>query len=230
VALTVFELRNYTVRPGGRDALIDLFEREFIESQEVLGARVAATFRNLDDPNRFVWIRGFETMETRRAALDGFYGGPVWQRLRNDANATIVDSDDVLLLRPIGGTAWAHGDRAPLGATATAPSMLVAITYVLKPEAEAAFPAFFADDIAPALRDGGGDLIATLATEHSPNSYPRLPVRAGEHVFVVLLRYASVDAHIPNAGGAALNADAVSRFAAAPGTLRLQPTARSALR
>lgn len=227
--LTVFELRNYIMRAGGRDVLIDMFEREFIESQEVLGSRVVGTFRNLDDPNRFVWIRGFEDMEARRAALDGFYGGPVWQRLRNEANATMIDSDDVLLLRPVSSTAWAGGDRAPLGATAIPPTMILAITYFLTPEAEPDFPAFFAAEIAPTLRDSG-DLLATLVTEHSVNSYPRLPVREGERVFLALLRYPSVDTHVPNAGGAALNAEVGSRFVAPPQTLRLQPTARSALR
>ena len=72
---SVYEFRNYTMQPGQRDVLIDLFEREFIEPMQVLGARVVATFRSLDDPNRFVWIRSFDTMATRAAALDGFYTG-----------------------------------------------------------------------------------------------------------------------------------------------------------
>ena len=30
----VLELRQYTLKPGMRDILIELFEREFVESQE----------------------------------------------------------------------------------------------------------------------------------------------------------------------------------------------------
>ena len=91
--LTVFELRNYVMHPGRRDVLIDMFERNFIESQGALGSQVVATFRNLDDPDRFVWIRGFESMETRARALDGFYSGPLWQSLRSEAVFAQADLD-----------------------------------------------------------------------------------------------------------------------------------------
>ncbi|RZL06943.1 MAG: NIPSNAP family protein, partial [Rubrivivax sp.] len=35
----IVELRRYTLHPGQRDTLIELFEREFVESQEALGMR-----------------------------------------------------------------------------------------------------------------------------------------------------------------------------------------------
>jgi hypothetical protein len=34
VRYPVVELRQYTLRPGQRDVLIDLFDRELVESQE----------------------------------------------------------------------------------------------------------------------------------------------------------------------------------------------------
>src|SRR5687767_8691250 len=83
----VIELRQYTLHPGRRDRLIELFEREFIEPQEVLGMRVLGTFRDIDDPDRFVWLRGFDGMASRGEALPAFYGGPVWERHRDAANA-----------------------------------------------------------------------------------------------------------------------------------------------
>ncbi|HEU5251458.1 MAG TPA: NIPSNAP family protein, partial [Thermoanaerobaculia bacterium] len=52
----VVELRQYTLHPGTREVLIDLFEREFVESQEELGMSVIGQFRDLDDTNRFVWL------------------------------------------------------------------------------------------------------------------------------------------------------------------------------
>jgi hypothetical protein len=94
----IVELRQYTLHDGKRDALIDLFEREFVESQEALGMKVIGTFTDIDRPNRFVWLRGFRDMDSRLAGLSAFYGGPVWQAHRSEANATMVDSDNVLLL------------------------------------------------------------------------------------------------------------------------------------
>src|SRR5580698_2965519 len=96
----IVELRQYTLHPGMRDVLIDLFDREFIESQETLGMAVIGQFRDVDDPDRFVWLRGFHDMATRADGLKGFYCGPVWKEHRDAANATMIDSDNVLLLRP----------------------------------------------------------------------------------------------------------------------------------
>ncbi|MGW1106048.1 NIPSNAP family protein [Streptomyces sp. NPDC002540] len=58
----VIELRQYTLRPRRRDELIELFDREFVESQEDVGMSVLGQFRDLDDPDRFVWLRGFRDM------------------------------------------------------------------------------------------------------------------------------------------------------------------------
>jgi hypothetical protein len=229
VPLTVFELRNYVMQPGRRDDLITLFEDEFIESQEVLGSRVAGTFRNLDDPNRFVWLRGFETMETRARALDGFYTSELWRTHRNAANATMIDSDDVLQLRPLGDARWAWADRPPRGATAIPPSLIGLTTYFLRSNADAAFADFFSGEIAPALRDERVEIVATLATEHAPNSYPRLPIREDETVFAVITRHGAAD-HIPNIAGLGLGPVLQSHLIKPTETLRLQPTARSALR
>ena len=92
----VLELRQYTLRPGMRDVLIELFEREFVESQEALGMTLVGQFRDLDDPNRFVWLRGFADMTTRAQALHDFYGGPVWKSPSRSSQR----DDDRLRQRP----------------------------------------------------------------------------------------------------------------------------------
>ena len=75
----IIELRQYTLHPGKRDTLIDLFEREFIEGQEAVGMTLIGQFRDLDDPDRFVWMRAFKDMPARADSLQRFYCGPVWQ-------------------------------------------------------------------------------------------------------------------------------------------------------
>src|SRR4029450_5728460 len=61
----VVELRQYTLYPGRRDALIDLCDREFVESQEATGIVVIGQFRDMDNPDRFIWLRGFADMPAR---------------------------------------------------------------------------------------------------------------------------------------------------------------------
>ena len=50
--------------------------------------RIIGQFRDLDNPDRFVWLRGFPDMATRAQVLQAFYGGPVWKAHRDIANAT----------------------------------------------------------------------------------------------------------------------------------------------
>ena len=100
LASPVVELRQYTLNPGQRETLIALFDREFIESQEATGMTVIGQFSDLDRPDMFVWLRGFDSMDVRKEALAAFYDGRVWTAHRDAANATMIDSDDVLLLTP----------------------------------------------------------------------------------------------------------------------------------
>jgi hypothetical protein len=98
-------LSNCTATPctrGRREELIELFETELLHTQEAVGSRVLAQFRDLDHPDTFTWMRGFRDMDHRRRALMAFYGGPVWAQHRDAANATMIDSDNVLLLTPEG--------------------------------------------------------------------------------------------------------------------------------
>ncbi|HET7865773.1 MAG TPA: hypothetical protein VFL86_15325 [Burkholderiaceae bacterium] len=53
----VVELRQYTLHAGQRDVLIDLFDREFVETQEAVGMTVMGQFRDLDDADRFSPLR-----------------------------------------------------------------------------------------------------------------------------------------------------------------------------
>ncbi len=232
---SVLELRQYTLHPGQRDVLIELFEREFVESQEAVGMDLVGTFRDLDRPDRFVWIRGFRDMPSRAAALQAFYGGPVWVAHREAANATMIDSDNVLLLRPAGAACFPKPSRQrePIGTPVRPQSRVVATLHAFAAPVDDAFRRFFDDELAPALTDAGLSPIARLETESSENTFPRLPVRTGEHVFVWFARFD--DAGALRVAEARLAASPrwtalKARINASTERLVLEPTARSLLR
>jgi hypothetical protein len=156
----VVELRQYTLRPGRRDELVELFEAELLEPQEQAGMQVLGTFRDLDRPDRFVWLRGFPDMAARARSLAAFYGGPVWARHRDAANATMLDSDDVLLLRPVGGTV-----RLP---AAGDDPVLTAEVLLLRRPVDEAFLGFHAAEVEPVLERAGSRRLALLETEPAP--------------------------------------------------------------
>jgi hypothetical protein len=192
ICCPVVELRQYTLVPNGREALIALFEREFIETQEATGMTVIGQFRDLNNPDRFVWLRGFSDMETRGAQLQEFYGGPVWKAHRDAANATMIDSDDVLLLRPATPTSGfhlEHASRAPLGSATDREGLLVATIYHLDKTKGADFVVFFESEIRPNLTKSGVSVLASFVTETHPNTFPPLPVREDANVFVWFSRF-----------------------------------------
>ena len=186
---SVFEFRQYTLYGGKRDTLISIFEEHFVEPQEEVGSHVIGTFRDVDDPDRFVWIRGFEDMPRRAAALEAFYGGPVWKEYRQAANATMVDSDNVLLLKPAGS------DRSVfLPSQADRPGVYCASIYYLNGTDPDAFARFFESIMVPWLSQHHVRPVAKLVSEGEPNNFPKLPVREREKVFLWLARWKDQDA------------------------------------
>jgi NIPSNAP len=235
-ACAVVELRQYTLHPGQRDVLIRLFEREFIGPLEGAGMTVMGQFHDLDRPDRFVWMRGFVDMARRAQGLAAFYGGPIWSAHRDAANATMIASDNVLLLRPAhaGASIRLPPDR-PAGAAARATSArIVATISPLARPADRARIAAFESRLAPALKDAGARLLGCYVTETGANSFPRLPVREGEHVFIWFAAFADaaeyerfIARQRASAAWHSLVAEWERGLVAAPETLCLAPTARS---
>jgi hypothetical protein len=224
---SIVELRQYTLHPGQRDVLIELFEREFLEPQELAGMTLLGQFRVAGDADRFVWLRGFTDMETRAAALDSFYNGPVWAAHRAAANATMIDSDNVLLLRPaVSGSGFriTRFDPFPTGASASPRSTYVAGIRHLEEAANR-------DDFVHAERtaggvaaaNAGGSAVAWFVSERSSNSYPALPVREDANVIVSF-------ASFPNAARADEYVNNLRLLNGSSEVLRLAPTPRSRLR
>jgi hypothetical protein len=241
VRYPVVELRQYTLRPGQRDVLIDLFDREFVESQEAAGMAIVGQFCDLGDPDRFVWIRGFDSMPSRARALASFYGGPAWKAHSARANATMIDSDNVLLLRPVtahSGFPAPAGARLPAGHAPAAPSHILVTIYYRDRPFDQAFADFFDRQARPALTRTGAVPLACLQTEHAENTFPALPVRTGENVFVWLARFASpahLSSHLHQIERSRNWQDRVLPILSAMITgehqeIQLAPTARSLLR
>ena len=194
----IVELRRYTLRPGKRETLIALFDRELVETQEECNMAVIAQFRDIDHPDVFTWLRGFSDMDSRKAALTAFYDGPVWISHRDAANATMLDSDNVRLLRPVNtasGLETRRANRPKVDATSIPPGLTVVTIYTILPHASAGFVDFFDRIVSPEMIASGAPPCAALETEPNENTFPRLPVREGEHAFVWFAQFDDVRAY-----------------------------------
>lgn len=174
----LFELRSYAAHPGQRDTLIDMFESIFLDAYQASGARILGTFRALDDPDRWVWIRAFANAASRGQVLRDFYAGEVWKRHAAACNNLIADVAAAILLRAIDPRSFAALCVPP---AETPPSQSV-YELAIRPLAAGEVPV----------------ATATFVTDRSENSYPRQPVRS-DSVVVMLRRLGSVTAHAANA-------------------------------
>ncbi|MGL5864065.1 MAG: hypothetical protein ACRCY9_22710, partial [Phycicoccus sp.] len=170
--------------------------------------------------------------------LSAFYGGPVWAAHGTAANATMLDSDDVLLLRRT------DPPRAP-GPAVTRPRVRrggdteggVAaewhLTCVYEHHADHPLAAWFATEVQPLLVSLLGTDVAVWRTEPASNTFPALPVR---NETVVVWSASFPDEHAYAAARRRLEGDATWRGHIEPELtrsvtgrryLRLQPTYRS---
>ncbi len=221
----IVELRQYEMKPGGRDVLIDMFDKIFVDAQEAAGNTIMGQFRDLDRPNRFVWFRGFKGMEARPKTLDAFYTSAIWQKHRNAANDTMIDVSDVLLLRPL--KPLPIGKR-PQDEAAT--GVVEVAVYAFDQSATTESITQFNTD----LETAGAQAIAAYVTEKSANNYPRLPIRENENVLVRIATFPSMeayDAHRASLERAsqwqALAQRLRAKLKSDPQILRLTPTPRS---
>ncbi|MGI8678835.1 MAG: NIPSNAP family protein [Jatrophihabitans sp.] len=233
----VADLRQYTLKPGCRDALIDLFDRYFVDGQEDVGIHIVGQFRDLDDPDRFVWLRGFDSLDARAVSLPEFYYGPVWRAHRDHANETMLDSDNALLLKPLRlGAAYPSFDTPRTEAGAADSVVAITVYYRDRPIDEP-LRELVSEQLLPALTAEGSEPVAAFVTEPSENNFSPLPLR-DEHVIVWINRFDNDDDHAIFASRLARST--VWRDRVLPALeqtaklelqqLRLRPTLRSHLR
>jgi hypothetical protein len=234
----IVELRRYTLHPSRRDELIELFDREFVETQEAVGIQVIGQFYDLDDPNQFVWLRGFNDMPAREKSLHAFYSGPVWKAHRDAANATMIDSDNVLLLQPVhpaSGFSLKNGHRPPQGSHNVRQGFVAVTIYYFNKPVTSNFINYFENTIHPELMEADISVLAYFVTEDSPNTFPQLPVREGEFVFVWFAGFQDQEAYerqLAKLERSRLWKDEITKFLkkylkGKPEILRLTPTPRS---
>ncbi|TDO57998.1 NIPSNAP protein [Kribbella sp. VKM Ac-2571] len=231
----VVDLRQYTLHPGQRDNLIEVFDTYLVEGQEQTGMHIVGQFRDLDDSDRFVWIRGFRDLPARADALNAFYYGPVWRAHAAAANATMIDSDNALLLKPVRLEAGYPALDAPRP-DASATSVVGGAVYHRGAEDDG-FVEFFTDQVAPVLTDTGAAPVAVLESLVAENNFPQLPLR-DEVALAWFARFADDRAYAEHRRRLTESRvwqrrvlpELVCRSAKPAQELRLRPTARSQFR
>jgi hypothetical protein len=231
----VIEFRRYIIKEGEREHFAEYFESYFPETFQQMGAIAFGQFFERRNPVVFTWLRGFKNTDARAIINAGFYYGPLWREHSSTMNNLLVDSDNVLLLRPLSPE---HGIPVlpavdPVRETKGAQGIVIAQIFAVKPnsvdafvqQAEAAFAAY---------RAAGAREAGVLVTLDVPNNFPQLPVRT-DGPYLVWLGIVKDNKMLetqftPLAERSLQSLSATGLLRSAPELVILNPTRRSRLR
>jgi hypothetical protein len=78
VKLVIVEVRTYTIVAGLRQRFLRLFETRTRPLQLSLGIQVFGPWLDIENPDRFVWLRAFPSLEERERMKRVLYEGAEW--------------------------------------------------------------------------------------------------------------------------------------------------------
>lgn len=93
----IVEARSYRIKPGHRDEFIKFFETRSVPALRAHGMTVLGPLLDLENPNKFVWLRGFPSLEERDRIRTAFYEGPLWKNELEAIAMPMLESYDVIL-------------------------------------------------------------------------------------------------------------------------------------
>lgn len=210
IGYPVIELRRYRLVDGAAQRFSRAFETWFPEAFQQLGALVLGHFYERGEVERFTWLRGYPDMAARAAVNTAFYDGPVWQEHKAVLNQDILDSDNVLLLRPLhpGSAIPAIASVDPVAEPGGAGGIAVLQIFPVI-DGELIACAQSAERWFASYQGRGVTEAGILATLDEANNFPRHPIRTDGTYLVwmgVLRDQQALDALQPafDAGAAAM--------------------------
>ena len=99
----IVEVRSYRIKPGRRAEFIRFFETRSVPALRSLGMKVVGPFLDLENPNKFVWLRSFPSLEERDRMKDAFYEGDLWKNELEAIAMPMIESYDVILCETSSG-------------------------------------------------------------------------------------------------------------------------------
>lgn len=93
----IVEVRSYRIKPGRRAEFIELFETRAVPALRSHGMKVVGPLLDVENPNKFVWLRAFPSLEERDRMKEAFYEGELWKNELERVAMPMLDSYDVIL-------------------------------------------------------------------------------------------------------------------------------------
>lgn len=99
----IVEVRSYRIKPGRREEFLEFFETRSIPALRAHEMQVMGPLIDLENPNKFVWLRSFPSLEERDRMRDEFYNGDLWKNELEAIAMPMLESYDVILCETSSG-------------------------------------------------------------------------------------------------------------------------------
>jgi heme-degrading monooxygenase HmoA len=99
----IVEVRSYRIKPGHREEFIRFFETRAIPALRSHGMKVLGPMLDLENPNKFVWLRMFPSLDERERMRTDFYEGELWKNELESIAMPMLESYDVVLCQTTPG-------------------------------------------------------------------------------------------------------------------------------
>jgi hypothetical protein len=190
-SIKVLELRNYLLKSNMTDAFSNYFDRHFVKPMAELGGYTLGRFKINGVNDRFVWMRGFADMNTRIRFLNDFYvESRVWKEFGPGANAMMINSDNVYLLRPLNDDKSSKEPSEAINNNLLNMNkgIIVVDFYICNSTLDKVINLFHSSYI-PFLKTLSIDEVTLWVSEMSENDFPRLPVFQDKNLLLTITKY-----------------------------------------
>jgi hypothetical protein len=93
----IVEVRSYRIKPGHRAEFINFFETRAVPALRSYGMTILGPLLDIENPNKFVWLRGFPSLDQRDRMKEAFYESELWKNELEAIAMPMLESYDVIL-------------------------------------------------------------------------------------------------------------------------------------
>jgi NIPSNAP len=92
----IVEVRSYRIQPGRRTEFVEYFHAHIVPALHAHAIQMLGPLLDVENPNRFVWLRAFPSRDAYDRMRNAFYAGPEWQAIESVV-MSMLESYDVAL-------------------------------------------------------------------------------------------------------------------------------------
>jgi len=94
----IVEMRTYKLKPGKRDEFARIFRTRSIPAHAEIGMKIFGPFLSIEDPDTFLFMRGFPDLASREPMKAKFYEGDLWKNELESVLMPMIEKYDVVLV------------------------------------------------------------------------------------------------------------------------------------